>query len=469
LATISNSNAVLIAEYRFLNALYNDPKIFDNITVDENILQHDICKSIFKAEKELYSEKVPLTKSSIFERFSAIDGKATIDVVSSIIGISNEKTAVIDDIIGDLNSAKKITDASTSLYKIIEKLNKTPRISKEDSEDISDELFKLQDSILNGGDDISSIYFKEWFDKYISEFEKRKDGKIYKFGNEVFDKMITDGPTPGSIGLIVGSTGMGKSAVCLNLIDNCINSNIPVMYFPIEMGDLNTMDRLLAKRLGIPYSHIVNPEDDSDFEAIKAAILSERKKLDENKLFKINENPNISLDSLAKEVKIFQKEIGQKYMIVFVDLLSMVLDFCNVKAGTNLAQTIEFALNKLNALSKTLGVHFVGTLQLNRTTEADKVIDVDDIEKLKPSRSAIKNAGAFLERVRWCVSIFRPMYYAKMYLDPEDYDELSDKIQLSLLKQNNGECHPEYMLYDGETFSCTPIATEESTDSEKND
>ena len=61
----------------------------------------------------------------------------------------------------------------------------------------------------------------------------------------------------------------------------------------------------------------------------------------------------------------FQAEIGSKYMIIVLDLLSMITDFTKFQNGANSAFGIEVAINKLSSIAKELGVHIIGVLQMN--------------------------------------------------------------------------------------------------------
>ena len=199
-------------------------------------------------------------------------------------------------------------------------------------------------------------------------------------------------------------------------------------------------------------------KDYESWQSIKEAIDLEAEQLKKvGNRFAISENPNMSLHDLKQEIRKFQIQIGQTYCIVIIDLLTMIKDFSSVHNGLGLAQEIELAINKLNAMSKELGFHYIGVVQLNRTVESDKVIDLDDINKLRPTRSSIKNSGALLERARWCISLFRPKYYADTYLEKEDAEQLDDIVEIGLLKANNSQTGKKFMMFDGNTFSLTQV------------
>ena len=123
--------------------------------------------------------------------------------------------------------------------------------------------------------------------------------------------------------------------------------------------------------------------------------------------------------------------------------------------GSNMAQQIERAVNKLDILAKELGFHWVGVVQLNRSVESDKVLTEQSIEKLKPTRSAIKNSSALLERARWAITVFRKRYFADLYLTEEEAERIDDVAEIQLMKANDESISRRYMRFDGPTFKMT--------------
>lgn len=320
---------------------------------------------------------------------------------------------------------------------------------------------ELQKSIDDALSDYSTeeddnLYFgSDLADYYQQRIEDRKSGETYSFHNEMLDSLITEGPTPGHGGIIGGSTGMGKSALCLNIINDLINADVPAMYFPIEMGMENTLDRLAAIRTGYPFKDIVRlgktREPNTELEE---DILHEINALRVHPNFAIVSNPNITMKKLKSYIKRFQAKLpGKKYCIVFIDLLLMIKEFYD--DGSNMAQMIERAINKLDILAKELNVHWVGVVQLNRSVESDKVVSEQAIDKLRPTRSSIKNSAALLERARWAITIFRKKYFADLYLSEEEASGIEDIAEIQLMKANDEEIGRRYMTFDGPTFKLT--------------
>lgn len=467
---IESSNAVLMAEYRLLNACFLDNSNLDKPGVSEDSFIHEQSKTIFNSMMQLRSEKVPINMNSLFQRAASLDVGIRQDQISLIQDINEEQTVVLDDILKTLTSAKKRVNVLENLEKIKNIVDSNVILSDEDKAKLRDLYYSSEEQTLVEETREGVMTFEQWKDAYFKEFDKRVNGKAYYFNDEILDDLITTGPQPGQGGLICASSGMGKSAYCLNLINRFIDRQIPCMYFSLEMGKVDTADRLMAIRKQIPFKDIVNPvsSDPTMFQGIRGQLMAEFDNLISNNKFRFCEEPTLTLNDIRSYITKFQADTGQKYCLVVIDLLTMVQDFASIKGSASLANQIEFAINKLNAMAKELGFHYIGVVQLNRTVEADKVMDIEDITKLRPTRSAIKNANALLERARYVVSLFRPKYFADTYLsDDPQTAEMQDMIEVGIMKQNNGVTTKRYALFDGETFTVTPmLKTESDTDEE---
>ena len=276
-----------------------------------------------------------------------------------------------------------------------------------------------------------------------------------RFHNKIFDELITEGPSVGHGGIIGGSTGMGKSTLCLNVINDMLNADVPCIYFPIEMGKENTLDRLAAMRTKIPFKTLQDLCKDPE---ARKVVEHEMEALKLHDRFAIVDDPVITLKKLRNYILEFQKKTGCTYCVVLIDLLLQIQEFYNDGSG-NMATDIERAITKLDILAKELGFHWVGVVQLNKSVESEKVMSLQSIDKLKPTRSAIKNSSALLERARWAITIFRKKYFADLYLSEEEASSIEDIAEIQLMKANDEEIARRYMQFDGPTFSMTPVET----------
>lgn len=457
------------AEKRLLRALYNNPEYIDDPKVTVDLFSSSSTKNAYRALCNLKERGIKATRDSLAQEYSVLDLDASSYVVDAVADDS-VKNEDLTDVIDQLRDFQRRRKAENDLKKAQKIISSSARLTEEELADVKSLVSEAEDTLSSkssaGYDDVMTM--KQWaYDKYLPEFEKREKGKVYWFRNYIFDNLIPDGPEPGQIGIIASASGSGKSTVCLNLVNNLIECQVPAMYYSLEMSSVATMDRLLSKRTGIPYSKIKNPGE--EYDETKAKLNDELQSLEDNKLFRFCESGDIDLDRLEKDIIKFKQEAGVNYAVVVLDLLSMVRDFTKFLNGFNMAQGIEVAINKLSNLTKKLNVHVIGVLQLNRAAEADASIhSYDDLDKLKPNRAQIKNANAFLERSRYVMATFRKQMYAKLFLEPEEYQDKEDIIECYIVKQNEGEIgHVEKGLFDGEHFNIIPIEHDEDTTEEQ--
>lgn len=458
--TIDASKPVIYAEYRLLHAIIQNPSLLTDGSVSEDLLIHQTPISVFQAIKSLTESSVPISEHSLFQAASELDLGITPDVVSNIVNFQEGPLDNVTDIVSTLTKAVKRLEITQELNEA-----STALVTADPALDIDELQNKLRESIeklssLEMSDsDVMTV--SDWFDKYLPEFDRRLDGKLYPFNDVVMDEIIQKGAQPGDIGLIASSSGQGKSTYCLNLINKFINTDIPSMYFTLEMGQVDTMDRLIAMRTETPFSAIVNPEAE-EFSSIRDSILKEKKELETHVRFRICENPTLSINDIVARVKKFKQEIGVDYCVVVIDLLTQVQDFCKIGSGShNMAQIMELAINRLSAAAKENNFHVLGVVQFNRNSDSTKVLTIDDIDKLRPNRNDIKNANALLERSRYVLYLFRPKFYADMYLpEAEETKNMQDIVELGVLKMSNGAIGRKTLLFQPEIFTMTAMQDE---------
>jgi len=456
--TVTTSKAVVMAEYRLLNAVILNSAFFTAPDVNEETFIHDVPKSIFRSIKDLNEMKVPITENSLFQKAASIDVNITLPVIQQVFSIDEKPLETVVDITTLLRRSVRRLKAMSKLTEARQILSDA---HEEDFDRIMD-IIRESQQIIDDIDenDNEMLTFKEWFDEYIEDFDRRREGKAHPFIDPILDAAVPRGMHEGDICSIASSSGQGKSSHCLNLINNFINAQTPTMYFSPEMGSIDTMDRLIAIRRNIPFAEIVSPTTET-FSSLRSVIEKERVELTQNIFFRFSEKPSISLDTIRTEIIRFQQECGHKFIVVFIDLLTMVKEFTEATHGLNLPQSIEVAMNKLSAIAKELGIFIFGVVQIGRKADSTKVTCVEDIELLRPSRNDIKNANAILERSRIVYSLFRKAFYAEMYLDKKDEQvkELieNDVVEINFLKLSNSKVGRRFALFVPETFTMTPM------------
>lgn len=453
----SISNAASVASVRVLNKIVLHPDQIDVLGIDESLFNARTI-DYFRAIESLYRDKADINETSIYERMTKDGKESDFGIIGSFYNFS-DGSGDISDAIADMKEERRSYKLNESLNEFTATYSKIERFDDKSRQQLKDALFDIEEQLGDNDSEEKLIkYLPDIKEKYLAEFEKRKGGRIYTFNNKILDDILEDGPVPGEGGLITASTGMGKTAFALNVMNDLYNANIPTMLFELEMGDINTMDRWLSLRTGIPYKDIKHPKSQEDFELVKKELDKEFKHLElNNERWAICEKATLSLADIRREARKFQIKTGQKYFILLLDLISMIQDFTSPEKGLSLAGQMEIAINRVNAMAKELGFHWLGLVQLNRSVEQDKVMDIDDIDRLRPNRAAIKNSGALLERCRYCLSLFRKKYYAEAYLEKEEAEVLEDIIEVGLMKASNAQVGKRFMMFQPEIFKCSPL------------
>ena len=236
--------------------------------------------------------------------------------------------------------------------------------------------------------------------------------------------------------------------------------NSPCIYLSLEMGEIDTFDRLVSLRCGIPSGDLYLPENiDSIYEAVE----EERQKLKNNKNFYFCEDPGIDITKLRSIIREFKHRTKQDYAFIVIDLLTMMREF-KATANSNMANSIEIAMNELSALAKTENVHIFGVVQFGRQADNIKIHSIEELNELRPNLNAIKNANAIAERSRVVLGLFHPKLYVDKYLVPLNApgcENFEDTIEVQILKNSNGSAGKifKYMLIP-EQFKLMPIEDE---------
>lgn len=200
---------------------------------------------------------------------------------------------------------------------------------------------------------------------------------------------------PGHLIIIAGRPGMGKSAFALNECFEIAKRNIPVMYFSIEMDEIDLVTRTVTKE-----THIAN-------DILKRRNLnSEQWTLIDQKLAWIEKCP-LYIDYTANMDLAYIKTITKQYIrtkkikMIAIDYLQLI------KGDQKLPRERQIAIlsSSLKNLAKELNIPIMLLAQLNRQTEARTK------ENHKPKLSDLRESGAIEQDADSVILIHRPDYY----------------------------------------------------------
>lgn len=449
--------SLILQEKTILAYLFKHPeKIFD---VQADDFSSHSAKTIFISLEHLRSSGKKINYRNL--AIEVTKEKPYLDESRLKDEIDIEVTESFESIYAELRQSKAHHEIGT-IYQtefMDVALRKTPSIEK-----LKEIHERIGDSLNRINYDPYEIYTAQsMLDEYKKQIANRLDGKsgFYDTGCAWLNKALSEGFAPGKITVVYASSGSGKSTFAEYLVERQINKQLPSLYMSLEMDLVTSVDRLIMMRHKIPMSELVNVRKEEDFESPLEGILqTEREKLGKMKYFRFVEKPGLTLADVKQIIRQVQKDMDQKYLIVTIDLLTMIKDF---NKGVNKANDYEHALNELHEIAKELGVHIFGVVQSRRPNEKVSVKTIEDLEKFRPQIEQIKNSSAIEERSRIILSAFRKKFYAEKYLpDAPELEIMDDIMEITVNKQNTGKVGTivEY-LFDGETSCLTPFDSDD--------
>ena len=262
-----------------------------------------------------------------------------------------------------------------------------------------------------------------------------------------FDRMTT-GFKPGQMIVVCGSTGMGKTALMLQLAEHlAVDCGIPCGIFSLEMSYEELCQRALCSRAQVSLQRVRDgflKEKDWD------RLSKEASKLATAPLY-IDDWSGLNDLELRARARHAVKKLGCR--AIFLDYLQLVE---GVSEGREDNRVMELARTSrgIKLTAKSLGVPFIVGAQLNRKPdERTSLVTINpfviDEETRKPMQfkrrgvpqlGDLRECGAIGQDADLVVAPYRPWYWSN-----NGADLVSDHIewaQLITLKQRNGPVGP---------------------------
>lgn len=295
-----------------LDAIEIEKSVLGSFLVDNNTLQHlDLLnesdfaveghKIIFKEIKNLCNNKM-LDLVTLSEKIKDYD--ISMSYISNLTVLSSPYS--IENHISILRGKARKRKIVNQSYELIEAIRK--------DDDLEQLIYNFEvnaKKIVNDNstveDDVMNIATK-----FLDYIENKTDEKI-SFGVKFLDEMI-GGLYKGELTTIAAKSGVGKTALALQILRSCLKQNKKVLLISREMSDVQMLIRNIVSLTGIDSKTIKNKvfTDEQLEQIIKAiGVLT-----DNNNLF-INDN----IDRISK----IKKRIRQvKPDVVIIDYLQLL-------------------------------------------------------------------------------------------------------------------------------------------------
>ena len=244
-------NAVNIEQSTLGSLIVDDTLSYKLDELNENMFTVEYNKNIFKVMKDLYKDKKSLDIETIYNKLKEKSYGVDISYLSNLVAMS--QSYAIDthiDILRDKNIRREIIKNCTNLFEALG-----------EGEDINTVVHKFENRMnhildkdnADNGDSISSICAN------LLDFLENSDKMGIKFGIKFLDDVI-GGLFKGELTTIAARSGVGKTALALQIMLNCMEQGKKVLFISREMSNLQVFMRNITKKTGISTKDMKNKE-----------------------------------------------------------------------------------------------------------------------------------------------------------------------------------------------------------------
>ena len=240
------------------------------------------------------------------------------------------------------------------------------------------------------------------------------NGKVTKLmstGIRKLDNILGGGFENGTLTIIAGRPGMGKTALITSILWHQVKNKISAGMVSMEMTDEQMARREAAMLTGIPYNQLKDATRITEPEyqkVVKAAW-------DNLQLIELASCGVVDLPQLRRHVFDLATRKGCK--IIAIDYLQR-MDI-PVEKGKNEASAIGQVANAVKSMAKTLNIPIILLSQLGR--------DVEKRQDKKPNMSDLRGSGMIEEAADVIILMYREAYYNTECQNPNTCDLIVEK------------------------------------------
>ena len=243
-----------------------------------------------------------------------------------------------------------------------------------------------------------------------------------------FDKLdkLTSGWQPSDLIIIAARPSMGKTALTLSMARNiAVNSNIPVVFFSLEMSAVQLMTRLISSETGLSSEKLRTGKlEKHEWQQLTAKI----KSLEKAPLF-IDDTAALSISDLRARARRLVSQYEIK--IIIIDYLQLMTSG-GKQSGGNREQEVSTISRNLKALAKELNIPVIALSQLSRAVETRGGIK-------RPFLSDLRDSGAIEQDADIVSFIYRPEYHGIKEWDDNEQTPTAGQAELMIAKHRNGK------------------------------
>ena len=393
-----------IIEREFLSILILRPKIgFDLLQIKPKYLSVPIHSLIFEASIQAYKDTGVIDISQLVSYNRSITYDVITDVITEeYLPITDVRKQFLACQVAILNNHKK---------RVINNLT-----TKLNDKQITCEEYLAKMSVINevtiytGAD----IITEEELVSNIRTEQQQIELKNYPTLSKDL-KLVH-----GDFLLIGGSTGTGKSAVLLNLMNDLMD-RYQCIYFNMEMSKSTIYKRMVSIKSDVPISCIEHDTSDYQKQLIDSAV----QKITENKV--VVEHKATYLSEIKSVIKMLKND--KKHTILFLDHVGLI----RLGSGKSQYEQMTEIAKQLRQICLDYDCTIIGACQLNRSSYSSDELSI----------SMLKDSGELENSSSKVILLYR---------DKEDkrINEKSPtaKMILEIVKNRDGMLSKVYCDYD---------------------
>jgi replicative DNA helicase len=227
---------------------------------------------------------------------------------------------------------------------------------------------------------------------------------------------ITTGLRPAELIVVAGRPSMGKTSLCMNIVDTVAGAGKTVAVFSLEVSREQLVQNLLCS-----FSRVNAQEcrKNTLSPAQWNALIEGAARLREYRIF-IDDSPGLT--PLAMKAKARRLHARHHLDLVVIDYLQLMEG--GDSSGDNRQQEVSKISRSLKSLARELNVPVIAISQLSR--------GVENRESHRPRLSDLRESGAIEQDADLVLLLYREEYYYP------DRDECKGKTEVIVAKQRNG-------------------------------
>ncbi|MGV7078459.1 replicative DNA helicase [Testudinibacter sp. P80/BLE/0925] len=273
------------------------------------------------------------------------------------------------------------------------------RTDEETTNIAADGLQKMQ-SLLEARANIVPVAMGELLETYLEVFEQRskKDfsQRLLYTGLQGVDNAL-GGINNNDLVVVAGRPGTGKTEFALTLTRNIVEKKGSVLFFSLEMGNIQLMDRLLSAGTGIAVQSLREARGIDDHQYAQIANFIERTQ--EHKLYFVDRSGLSEREICAIAERHLDKE---PLSAIVIDYLGLINHSCKSDSPV---QKITETTWALKTFAKNFNVPIILLSQLNRK--------VDERADKRPVNSDLRDSGSIEQDADRIIMLYRESAYTK--------------------------------------------------------